>query len=98
MSSNRPKRSASNRLEIILAREKTEYTNFDYPVGLKINAAYVTSKQKNEGDQLEWYPGVIVGHNNDGTYKIDYEDGDSWDRVPSNYVELREGSVPEGKC
>ncbi len=47
---------------------------------------------------MEWYSGVIVGHNNDGTYKIDYDDGDSWDRVPSNYVELREGSVSKGKC
>ena len=47
-------------------------------------------------DELNYYDGVVVGHNNDGTYRIAYDDGDSWDSVPLNYVELRQNSVPQG--
>ena len=95
MAGVRPRREASKNLHLILAQEKTECVNFDFPLGLKVFAAYVTSNKKSS-DKLNYYNGVVVGHNNDGTYNITYDDGDTWDSVPQNYVELRQNSVPPG--
>jgi hypothetical protein len=36
----------------------------------------------------EWYPGIVLRVNNDGTFDIQYEDGEFEASVPSNYIQL----------
>lgn len=56
-----------------------------------------------EGDRIEgkhqggmrWYPGVIAEVNPDGTYEINYDDGDEESDVIPEYIRLFDGPLPE---
>jgi len=62
--------------------QPTASTSFE--IGDHIEALY------NGGD--EWFGGTIAGKNADGTYAIDYNDGDHEDDVPATEVRRPEGA------
>jgi hypothetical protein len=43
-----------------------------------------------EGNEDEWYPGVITKRNKEGTFRINYDDGDVELRVPIEFLSLEE--------
>jgi len=42
------------------------------------------------GVEDEWYAGLITRQNRDGTFRINYDDGDMEERVPAEYIMLEE--------
>ena len=57
---------------------ETEADDMSFREGDKVEARF--------GGGQEYYPGVIVRKNRDGTYAIDYADGDNEGRVKANYI------------
>ena len=55
-----------------------------WSVGARVRAQY---QQGNSQLTKRMYPGTIVGRNADGTYRIDYDDGDKWYEAPSWAIE-----------
>jgi hypothetical protein len=43
-----------------------------------------------QGNEDEWYPGVITKRNKEGTFQINYDDGDVELRVPIEFLSLEE--------
>lgn len=62
-----------------------------------------TTQTFKEGDRIEgkhqggmrWYPGIIAEVNPDGTYEINYDDGDEESDVIPEYIRFYDGPLPE---
>lgn len=94
---DRPRRAnAGMKLKVITALERTDHVDFYFPLGCKVNAAWKKSKgvQGVKG-MKDWHPGYVKGYNTNGTYFIQFSDGDQADGVPGNEIELRE--PPSGR-
>lgn len=58
-----------------------------------------------EGDRIEgkhqggmrWYPGIIAEVNPDGTYEINYDDGDEESDVIPEYIRFYDGPLPDSE-
>ena len=58
----------------IIAAESTGAVKFMFVLGTKVNAAY---GRKGKGGRFNFYPsGVVVNLNDNGSYVIEYNDGD----------------------
>ena len=62
---------------------ETEAEDMSFREGDKVEARF--------GGGQEYYPGVIARKNRDGTYAIDYADGDNEGRVKANYIRKAAG-------
>eukprot|EP00931_Biecheleriopsis_adriatica_P016462 TRINITY_DN12116_c0_g1_i1.p1 TRINITY_DN12116_c0_g1~~TRINITY_DN12116_c0_g1_i1.p1 ORF type:complete len:2177 (+),score=496.16 TRINITY_DN12116_c0_g1_i1:94-6624(+) len=60
------------------------------PVGTRVDARYLLGSGR---ITTRYYPGRVVGRNDDGSYQVDYDDGDKWYNVPQELV-VRSGTVP----
>lgn len=80
--------------EVVLKKNKqrTE-TNAELKVGTRIKACYHAKEQyvgddEEQNDELKaWYNGVIAQVNDDGTYNVDYDDGDYEDNIERQYIQ-----------
>lgn len=65
-----------------------ELTRYIFPIGTRVNAAHKRG--------LSWYRGVVVSHNRDGTYTVEYRDGSNSpnEALEEKYIELE--SPPDG--
>jgi len=55
------------------------------PVGTRVEAHY----QLLSGDiSYLWYKATIVCANNDGTFRVEYEDGDVWEEAPLEHIRV----------
>ena len=57
------------------------------PPGLKVGAK-IAARWKGG---LVYYPGRVVSDHGDGSYDIDYDDGDTEDNVPAALIKLQRG-------
>lgn len=92
------------------AEEEEEYVGQeDVPQLPKTSTSATKSPKKTtqtfkEGDRIEgkhqggmrWYPGIIAEVNPDGTYEINYDDGDEESDVIPEYIRFYDGPLPEG--
>ena len=94
---SRPKRAnAGRKLAEITAREKTDNVSFYFPLGCMVRAAWTKSRgAEGKLGKQDWYYGYVKSYNIDGTYFIQFDDGDNADHVPETEIELRK-PFPEG--
>jgi hypothetical protein len=68
-------------------------STFTYPPGCQVQARYI---DKAEGPSTEWgtkwYTGKIVAANDDGTFEVEFHDGDKHEAVPSTHVRMCVGT------
>eukprot|EP00930_Biecheleria_cincta_P041545 TRINITY_DN2849_c2_g1_i1.p1 TRINITY_DN2849_c2_g1~~TRINITY_DN2849_c2_g1_i1.p1 ORF type:complete len:800 (+),score=158.27 TRINITY_DN2849_c2_g1_i1:104-2503(+) len=62
------------------------------PVGSRVEARYLLGTGRITS---RFYAGRVVGRNDDGSYQVDYDDGDKWYNVPQELV-VRTGSASGG--
>ena len=92
----RPKRvNAGKKLAEITARESIDHVSFYFPLGCMVRAAW-TKSRGTEGmlGKQDWYNGYVKGYNIDGSYFIQFDDGDDADYVPEIEIELRKPFPP----
>mmetsp|Transcript_145493 Transcript_145493/g.464952 ORF Transcript_145493/g.464952 Transcript_145493/m.464952 type:complete len:848 (+) Transcript_145493:80-2623(+) len=62
----------------------------EFAAGTRVEAKYMLSSGRVTS---RWYSGRVTGRNADGTYQVDYDDGDKWYNVPQDHV-VRRGERP----
>jgi hypothetical protein len=71
------------RFEILAPFENLAELDAVLTVGTRIVGMY-------QGVEEEWFPGVITKRNKEGTFQINYDDGDVELRVPIEFLSLEE--------
>jgi len=60
-------------------------------VGTRVEARYLLSSGRMTS---RFYPGRVAGQNEDGTYQVEYDDGDKWYNVPQEVIVVTSGAAP----